>query len=145
MPDWLTESIILQILITAGLVLVAGIPAYFSFKSKLAEINTGTQAAAKDAKEARIQVKNSHDTNMREEGDERHEATMAALNELGRDVRGLREDNYSTRKDIGMLHAEDRAGRRETQSLRTELTDHLEQTAGLMPTLQKLVQQHDDT
>ncbi|GAA1893709.1 hypothetical protein GCM10009715_43600 [Paeniglutamicibacter psychrophenolicus] len=143
MPDWL-QSVIDQILVTGGVILAAGIPAYFSFKSKLAEINTGTQAAAKDAKEARIHVKNSHDTNMREVGDERHEATMAALTALGRDVRGLREDHYATRKDIGTLHAEDRAGRRETQHLRQELTDHLEQTAGLMPTLEKLIQQHTE-
>lgn len=126
MPEWLTESIILQVLITVGIVLGAGIPAYFSFRSKLAEINTGTQSAAKDAKEARIQVKNSHDTNMREEGDERHEATMSALNELGRDVRGLREDHYATRKDIGLLHAEDRVTRRETQALRAEFAEHVQ-------------------
>lgn len=127
MPEWLTESIILQILITAGVIFAAGIPAYLSFKTKLAEINTGTQAAAKDAKEARIQVKNSHTTNLREEGDERHEATMNALTELGRDVRGLREDHYATRKDIGLLHSEDRATRRETQELRRELSEHLSQ------------------
>lgn len=137
MPEWLTEAVIIQGIITVGVILGAGIPAYFVFKSKLAEIG-------KDAKEARVQVKNSHSTNLREEQDERHVATMDLLKELGRDVRGLREDHYETRKDIGMLHAEDRAGRRETQGLRKELTEHLEQTAGLMPTLEKLVQQHND-
>lgn len=126
MPEWLTESIILQVLITAGLVLGAGIPAYYSFKSKLAEINTGTQAAAKDAKAAREQVKNDHPNNLRDEQDDRHEATMSALNELGRDVRGLREDHYATRKDIGLLHAEDRVTRRETQALRAEFAEHVQ-------------------
>lgn len=134
----MTETIWIQIIITGGVVLVAGIPAYFAFKGKLAEINKGTQAAAKDAREARVQVKNSHSTNLREEQDERHEATMSALTELARDVRGLREDHYATRKDIGLLHAEDRAGRRETQELRRELSDHLEQTAENMALVRRL-------
>lgn len=148
MASWVTESIILQIIITAGVVMGAGLPAYFAFKAKLAEISKGTQAVAKDAKaaasdakEARIQVKNSHTTNLREEGDERHEATMAALKELGRDVRGLRESSYATRQDIGLLHAEDRVTRRETQELRREFSAHIEQTAPMMPTLERLVQQ----
>ena len=66
MPDWLTETVLVQIVITAGVILGAGIPAYFGFRSKLAEIG-------KDAREARVQVKNSHSTNLREEQDERHE------------------------------------------------------------------------
>jgi len=131
MPEWMTETVIVQIVITAGVILGAGIPAYFAFRSKLAEIG-------KDAREAREQVKNDHDTNLREEGDERHGEQMKALKELARDVRGLREDHYETRKDIGMLHAEDRAGRRETQALRQEFADHIEQTAPLMPTLEAL-------
>ncbi|PRB78228.1 hypothetical protein CQ012_02235 [Arthrobacter sp. MYb214] len=131
MPEWLTEAVIIQALITVGVILGAGIPAYFVFKSKLAEIG-------KDAKEARVQVKNSHSTNLREEQDERHLATMDLLKELGRDVRGLREENYETRKDIGMLHAEDRAGRRETQKLRQEFSEHTKQTENWTPMLTDL-------
>lgn len=99
---------------------------------------TDAKSAAADAKEARVQVKNNHDTNLREEGDERHDEQMTALKELARDVRGLREDHYETRKDIGMLHAEDRAGRRETQALRQEFAEHIQQTAPLIPTLEAL-------
>ncbi|WP_417364090.1 hypothetical protein [Glutamicibacter arilaitensis] len=135
MPEWLTEAVIIQALITVGVILGAGIPAYFVFKSKLAEIG-------KDAKEARVQVKNSHSTNLREEQDERHIATMELLKELGRDVRGLREENYETRKDIGMLHAEDRAGRRETQKLRQEFSEHTKQTENWTPMLTDLHEQY---
>lgn len=135
MPEWLREAVIIQALITVGVILGAGIPAYFVFKSKLAEIG-------KDAKEARVQVKNSHSTNLREEQDERHIATKELLKELGRDVRGLREENYETRKDIGMLHAEDRAGRRETQKLRQEFSEHTKQTENWTPMLTDLHKQY---
>lgn len=135
MPEWLTEAVIVQIITTLGIVLAALIAAWFPLRSKLNVIG-------KDAKEAREQVKNSHDTNLREEGDERHEATMSALKELGRDVRGLREDHYETRKDIGMLHAEDRAGRRETQALRKEFSEHTKQTESWTPMLTDLHAQY---
>ncbi|MCS3494051.1 hypothetical protein M2368_003079 [Arthrobacter sp. JUb119] len=131
MPGWLTEAVIVQAITTLGIILAALIAAWFPLSSKLKVIG-------KDAKEAREQVKNSHDTNLREEGDERHEATMSALKELGRDVRGLREDHYETRKDIGLLHAEDRAVRRETQALRKDFSDHARQTEAWTPMLRDL-------
>lgn len=103
-----------------------------------------SKAAARDKKNARVQVKNSHDPNLREEQDERHDASRALLKVLGRDVRGLREDHYATRKDIGLPHAEDRAERRETQELRRGFAEHPAQTAGLMPSLEKIIQDCPD-
>lgn len=159
MPEWLTESVILQTIISTAAVLVVIGPVYLKTRSETKKARAEQAEARKqqdsvngdiaevlatvasDAKEARIQVKNSHDTNLREEGDERHEATMAALKELGRDVRGLRESSYATRQDIGLLHAEDRVTRRETQELRREFSEHIEQTAPMMPALEKLIQQ----
>ncbi|WP_404291529.1 hypothetical protein [Glutamicibacter arilaitensis] len=137
MPGWLTEAVIVQAITTLGIVLGALITVGLPLRKKLTVIG-------KDAKEAREQVKNSHDTNLREEGDERHEATMGLLKELGRDVRGLREDHYETRKDIGMLHAEDRAGRRETQALRQEFSDHTKQTENWTPMLRDLHDQYSN-
>lgn len=150
----MTENIWLQIIITAGLVLAAFIPAYFGFRGKLTEINKGTQAAAKDAasaasdsksaaddaREARVQVKNSHDTNLREEQDERHEATIALLRELGRDIRGLHSDQLEMRKSMSLLHAEDRSSRRENRSLREVITEHMAETAQWSPMLHQLYQ-----
>lgn len=135
MPGWLTEAVIVQAITTLGIVLGALITAWFPLRKKLTVIG-------KDAKEARVQVKNSHSTNLREEQDERHGATMELLKELGRDVRGLREENYETRKNIGMLHAEDRAGRRETQKLRQEFSEHTKQTENWTPMLKDLHKQY---
>lgn len=44
------------------------------------------------AKAARAQVENSHDTNLREEADERHKQNVELLNALASDIRGLRRD-----------------------------------------------------
>ncbi|WP_121866926.1 DUF2746 domain-containing protein [Glutamicibacter nicotianae] len=72
MPGWLTEAVIVQAITTLGIVLGALITVDLPLRKKPTVIG-------KDAQEAREQVKNSHDTNLREEGDERHEATMAAI------------------------------------------------------------------
>lgn len=123
MPQ-MSEAIIIQLIVTLGVILVPGIPAYFAFKSKLVEI-------ADDAREARVQVKNTHTTNLREEGDERHgeimdklEALAETQTEQGRNIRGVR-------KEIGLLHEADRQVRR-------ELSDHLEQTAENMALVRRL-------
>lgn len=120
----MSEAIIIQLIVTLGVILVPGIPAYFAFKSKLVEI-------ADDAREARVQVKNSHTTNLREEGDERHEEIMGKLDSLaetqtehGRNIRGVRQE-------IGLLHEADRQVRR-------ELSDHLDQTAENMALVRRI-------
>lgn len=111
MPEWMTEAVILQLVITLGVIAGGGIPAYFKFKSTLAEIG-------KDAREAREQVKNSHDTNLREEGDVRHEEILEAMREVKRDMQGVRDDNQATRKDIGILHGAIRGVVRDITGLR---------------------------
>lgn len=131
----MTETVILAIIggVVAILTAIIG-----KLTFDVGSTKKDAKAVAADAREARIQVKNNHDTNLREEGDERHDEQMTALKELARDVRGLREDHYETRKDIGMLHAEDRAGRRETLALRQAFNDHVEQTSPLIPTLEAI-------
>lgn len=111
MPEWMTEAVIVQSITTLGIVLVAIIGAWLPLRSKLNTIG-------QDAKEAREQVKNSHTTNLREEGDERHAEITEALTELTRDVRGLRDDHEATRRDIGVVHGAIRGVRRDVQGLR---------------------------
>lgn len=133
-PDipWFAR-VLIQALISLGLVLSAALPAYFGLKGKLLEIS-------KNAKEARDQTANTHTTNLREELDERHDEVVDALREVARDVRGLREDHHATRKDIGMLYAEDRATRRETSQIRQELNEHLEELKPIREQLFKLAE-----
>lgn len=133
--EWLTEVVIAQIVATIGVVLAAGIPAYLTFKTKLTEIG-------KDAAEARKQTKNTHNTNLREELDARHELVIGTLAELTRDIRGIRKDNLDTRKEIGQLRAEDRAGRRDTYNLRNELRNHIRDTEPLLPALEVLISRY---
>lgn len=133
--DWITEAVITNLVTTIGVVLAAGIPAYYSFKTKLTQIG-------EDAAEAREQTANTHTTNLREELDVRHELIVGTLSELSKDIRGVRRDHLSTRQDIGQLRAEDRAARRETQGLRQELRDHIKDTEPLLPTLERLVERY---
>ena len=136
MPEWLTESIILQTLITSGVVLAAIGPVYLKTRydtkkdraaqraARTAQEKVNTDLAevlssvASDAREAREQVKNSHDTNLREEGDVRHEEILATLKNVIRDMQGVRDDNQATRKDIGILHGAIRGVVRDITGLR---------------------------
>ena len=88
------------------------------------------KSAADDAREARIQVKNSHTTNLREEGDERHAELVEKITELGKDVAGLRQDHQDTTKNVGLIHGALRGLRKDITGLRdadeqarTELTN----------------------
>lgn len=49
------------------------------------------------------QVENSHDTNMREEGDDRHAQNLAILKHLVDSVDGVMSDMRGMRRDIGRL------------------------------------------
>lgn len=111
MPGWLTETVIVQAITTLGIVLGALITVGLPLRKKLTVIG-------KDAQEAREQVKNSHTTNLREEGDERHAEITESLTELTRDVRGLRDDHEATRRDIGVVHGAIRGVRQDVQGLR---------------------------
>lgn len=117
------QQVLLQVVITVGVILSAAVPAYFKFKSDIATIK-------KTSKEARDQTANTHSTNLRDELDDRHEKvtnTLASitdtLREAARDIRGLREDHHETRRDVGMLHAEDRTTKRELRDLREEVAE----------------------
>lgn len=130
-----TEAVVIQIIITAGVILAAGIPAYLQFKAKLLDIGD-------DAAEARKQTQNSDQTNLREELDARHELIIGTLAELTRDLRGIRRDNLDTRKDIGQLRSDDRQARRDAYQLRQDLREHIRDTEPLLPAIKLLIEQH---
>jgi hypothetical protein len=60
------------------------------------------------AKAARKQVENSHSTNLREEGDERHEENKQLLHDVLERVAGVKSDIRGLRKDVGRLYDADR-------------------------------------
>lgn len=53
------------------------------------------------SKAARVQVENSHTTNLRDEQDGRHGEILAALEEVKSDVSGMKSDVRGIRRDIG--------------------------------------------
>ena len=56
-----------------------------------ARVNTKVNRVGRDAAAARIQVENNHETNMREEGDDRHAENSSKLDTIIRDLSRLRD------------------------------------------------------
>lgn len=59
------------------------------------------------AKATREQVENHHDTNMRDEGDQRHNQNVKTLARLETVVDGLANDLRGLRRDVGRLATAD--------------------------------------
>lgn len=78
------------------------------------------------AKAARDQVENHHNTNLREEGDERHaenkallETVLTRVDDLGERVTGVKADVRGIRRDIGRLADADRTHEDRIHNLET--------------------------
>lgn len=56
------------------------------------------------ARAARVQVENNHDTNLREEGDERHHENTRLLNLAIQLIMGAKKDIRGMRYDIGRIY-----------------------------------------
>ena len=152
--DWTT--IIVTTVTTVGTVLVA----WLALRKEMAKLGETATEAKHKAEEAAVashkteQSINNRDSPASDRWDEIHADVKRVmdkqdqhgnlLEEHGRDIRGIRDSNLQTRKDIGLLHGEDRAGRNETQRLRKDLTEHVEQTAPMMPMLEALYRQYVD-
>lgn len=65
-----------------------------------------------------------------------------ALTEQGRDIQGLQETAQQTRQSLGQLRGDDRLGRRETEQLRQEFGEHLEQASQRDRLIRELHQQY---
>lgn len=71
-----------------------------------ARMNGRVKSLKADSKATRHQVENNHDTNMREENDERHDETVTLLKNViatqklqGNDIGGIREELRALRTD----------------------------------------------
>lgn len=98
----------MALITTQGAIVVALIPVLISTRRH-------ARNAATDAAEARYQVANDHTTNLREEGDERHQentkllnAVLTRVDELAERITGVKSDIRGIRRDVGRLADADR-------------------------------------
>lgn len=103
MPEWLTENVLVALITTFGIIFTA-----LSGTAVLIGQRTSRRVKTieKDAAETRYQVKNSHTTNLREEGDDRHEELTTLVRQVistqatqGLDIGGIRSELRALRKD----------------------------------------------
>lgn len=57
-------------------------------------------ALLKDVKDVKHEVKNDHSTNFRVESDNRHEETLKILNDVRRDIGGIRQELRDDRRSV---------------------------------------------
>ena len=137
--DW--TAIIVSALTTIGSVTVA----WLALRGKIAELGkTATEAKHKAEEAAKASYKteqsiNNRDSPASDRWDAIHDDVKSVMEkqdrqgdllaDQGRDIRGLQETAQQTRQSIGQLRGDDRLGRRETELLRQEFGEHLEQAA----------------
>lgn len=114
----MTESVIVQVIATVGLVVIAVITSSAAQRKDTKRAADAAESAAADAAIARDHLANNHDTNLREEGDERHIAVMngqrrleEGLHTLTQVVSGVLQDNITSRQHGA--HQDERLGRLE--------------------------------
>ena len=157
--DW--GEIIIQAIATAGAVAVA----WLGLKGKLAALQERAESAEKAATKASSAAVAAAKSSNKTEQSINNRSTPASdrwdaihndlrkvadsvrdidtkVTEQGRDIQGLRAEHQATRKDIGLLHGEDRATRAETQEVRKDLQEHVRETAPMMPMLRDLHQRY---
>ncbi|MCU1418724.1 MAG: hypothetical protein JWP32_2898 [Schumannella sp.] len=124
-------------LIAATITSIGGVVAFIlSVRSRgdVKQIRADVTQTKTDAREVKEQVKNSHTTNMREEGDDRHQAVMRELGTIkntqathGRQIGDLQRTQRGMQKDIGRLADADQEQIRSDHRLGDRITD-LEKT-----------------
>jgi hypothetical protein len=128
-------------LIASSVTALAGLAAVIVTSILGARTRRDVKKVASDTREVKEQVTNSHTTNMREEGDERHAALMRELKTIrttqsshGRQIASLDRAQRGMRRDIGRLADADVEQVRADHRLGERLTD-LEKTQPHHPTL----------
>lgn len=143
-------TLIGQIVTTVGTVAVA----WLALRGKLVDIAKSSTAAHTDAAAARTDAAaarhasektessiNNRKTPASDRWDAIHKdirAIAVSQKEQGRDISGLQDTAQQTRRTLGQLRGEDRIARQETEQLRSDLTDHVQQTAPMLPMLRAL-------
>ncbi|WP_419817022.1 hypothetical protein [Glaciibacter flavus] len=97
----MTESVLVAEITGMGTVLVALLSLIGVIFS--ARANGNAKRANVNAAAARVQVENSHTTNLREEGDERHQENTVKLDSNGEKLDHVLEELGSVRRSIRRL------------------------------------------
>ena len=109
-----------QIIITLVSVLGSIVVAGFTFLGVRAnQTRAHARAAAEDSAITKLEVKNSHTTNFRDEFDQRHNQIMEVLHDQTKSIAGLK-------RDIGRLADTDLELSRQAREDRARLTAHIE-------------------
>ena len=109
-------QIIIALISVVGSMVVAG----FTFLGVRAnQTRTHARSAAEDSAITKMEVKNSHTTNFRDEFDQRHMQIMDVLHDQTKSIAGIK-------KDIGRLADTDLELSRQAREDRARLTSHIE-------------------
>jgi hypothetical protein len=109
-------QIIITLISVVGSIVVAG----FTFLGVRAnETRRHARSAAEDSAITKLEVKNSHTTNFRDESDERHNQVMEVLHDQTKSISGIK-------RDIGRLADTDLELSRQAREDRARLTAHIE-------------------
>ena len=105
----MTDEVIVAMLGTFGLI----------FTALLSFIGVVVTVTRKHAKAARYEVQNNHDTNLRDDLDEKFQSFTALLKTQGADLGGMKSD-------IRAIHRENAAARDAAARERDRLTRHID-------------------
>lgn len=107
----------------AGTVLVAAVGGFFAWlgKRKLDRIGASASSAAADAAEARNQTANTHETNLRDDLDEKFKAVHDKLDAQAAATAEVKDEQREQRRDIGGVRSEIRAVRDDASKLRAQV------------------------
>ena len=115
-------QIIITLITVLGSVIIAG----FTFLGVRAnQTRAHARSAAQDSAITKLEVKNSHTTNFREENDVRHFQIMDTLHDQTRSIAGIK-------RDIGRLADTDLELSRQAREDRARLTSHIEKVVALL-------------
>ena len=120
----MSDVVLVAVITAIGGVLVAFVGRSNAHSKRAA---TAATESAGHARAARWQVENHHSTNLREEGDQRHGENVVnfgrvldAVQEVRRDVGGLRSEVRAVRTDVGTLYRRTDTNRERLDALQTQ-------------------------
>lgn len=105
-PPPVSDAVLISIISSIlGPSVLAGLG--FLLNRKVNKLRADTATVKSQTKRTLVQVENSHTTNLREEGDERHDEQVGMLREIIAEQKEMKKDIGGMRADIRHLSAND--------------------------------------